>query len=94
LREGEEELRQLIEGIPQLIWRASADGSVEYHNQRLLAYHGQPMEEMRGMGFTKLIHPDDRERALKVRAEGSAAGSPFEYEARFWAATGGTVGFS
>jgi PAS domain S-box-containing protein len=88
LRESEEELRQLIEGIPQLIWRASADGSVEYHNQRLLAYHGRPMEEMRGTGFAKTIHPDDRERAMKARAEGMAASSHFEYEARLLGADG------
>lgn len=82
LRESEEELRQLIEGIPQLIWRATADGSVDYHNERLLAYHGRPMDEMRGWGIAKVMHPDDRDRTLKIRREALSTGTPFEFEAR------------
>ena len=82
LRESEQELRQLIEGIPQFIWRAAPDGSIEFHNQRLLAYHGRTMDEVRGWGFINTFHPDDRERVLKIRREGVSAAVPFEFETR------------
>ena len=82
LKESKEELRQLIEGIPQLLWRATPDGAVDYHNQRLLEYHGKSLEQVRGFGFASIIHPDDRERLLKTWRESVSSGTPFEVESR------------
>ncbi len=82
IRRNAEELRLLIEGIPQLIWTAGPDGSVEYHNGRLLAYHGRTIEEMRGNGSAAIVHPDDRDRAANVWNSALAARQPFEIESR------------
>jgi PAS domain S-box-containing protein len=82
IRQHEAELRQLIEGIPQLIWRAQPDGSVDYHNQRLLAYHGCPMAAMRGFGFATIIHPEEREGVLQVWREAVSTGARYELECR------------
>jgi PAS domain S-box-containing protein len=88
IRQDEEELRSLIEGIPQLIWRAQPDGSIDYHNQRLIAYHGRTMEEVRGFGYADLIHDDDRENAVKAWRKAVSTGTPYENQARLLGADG------
>jgi formate hydrogenlyase transcriptional activator len=88
IRQDEEELRLLIEGIPQLIWRAQPDGLIEYHNQRLLAYHGRTMEEVRGLGYANFIHADDRENAVKTWREAVSTGNPYESQSRLLGADG------
>jgi PAS domain S-box-containing protein len=88
IRQDEEELRSLIEGIPQLIWRAQPDGLIDYHNQRLLAYHGRTMEEVRGFGYANLIHADDREKAVKAWRQAVSRGTPYENHSRLLGADG------
>src|SRR5204863_195216 len=88
IRQDEEELRLLIEGIPQLIWRAQPDGSIEYHNQRLLAYHGRTMEEVRGFGYANLIHAEDRESAVQAWREAVSKGTSYESQSRLLGSDG------
>src|SRR5437879_2857194 len=45
VRANERELRLQTEVIPQHIWSALPDGSIDYCNQRLLTYLGRTMEE-------------------------------------------------
>jgi len=82
LRENERELRLQTEVIAQQIWSALPDGSIEYCNQRLLTYLGCSMEEMRGMGFLRFIHPEDRERVLAAWQQAVTEGSEYDLEAR------------
>ena len=82
LRKNERELRLQTEVIAQQIWSALPDGSFEYCNERLLTYHGCTMEEMRGLGFAKFIHPDDRDRVLNAWREAVLGGSVYDLEAR------------
>jgi formate hydrogenlyase transcriptional activator len=81
IKENERELRLQTEVIPQHIWSALPDGSVDYSNQSLRAYLGLTMEEMRLVG-TNFIHPDDRERALTAWQEATSQGTTYEVEAR------------
>lgn len=81
IRENERELRLQIEVIPQHIWSALPDGSVEYCNQGLLAYLGLTLEEMRLAGVD-FVHPDDRERVLRAWHEATSQGTAYEVEAR------------
>ena len=39
-KHAEDEMRALIDAIPQLVWIAGPDGSVTYNNQRLIDYTG------------------------------------------------------
>jgi PAS domain S-box-containing protein len=65
LRKSEGELRTLIDTIPALVFRAGADGNLEYMNKRLMSYMGSSVEQLRGRPWCDLIHPDDWERSLK-----------------------------
>ena len=65
LRKSEGELRTLIDTIPALVFRAGADGILEYMNKRLMSYMGRSIEQLRGRPWCDLIHPDDCEQSLK-----------------------------
>ncbi|HUX45852.1 MAG TPA: ATP-binding protein [Terracidiphilus sp.] len=88
IQESERQLRLLTEAIPQQIWRADAEGSVEYCNLPLRDYIGHSMEELHGRGFFAVVHPED---APLYRAGWQAAlnsGERFEAEVRVRSAAG------
>jgi PAS domain S-box-containing protein len=65
LRNSELALREIIEAIPALAWRARPDGHIDYVNKRLLEYLGSPLEEIIGWGWMNKVHQDDI--AFKVK---------------------------
>jgi PAS domain S-box-containing protein len=88
LSEREHQLRLLTEVIPQQIWSGTADGSIDYCNQRLLDYVGRTVGQMRGEGFMESIHADDRENFRRFWQEALSTGRPCEGEWRVRGADG------
>jgi PAS domain S-box-containing protein len=86
--ESEHRLRLLTEAIPQQIWRATADGKVEYCNQHLLDYVGLTTEQMLGGQFVSVIHPDDRDAFRELWAGALNAGTTLDGEWRIRGADG------
>ena len=82
LRESERNLRLFMETIPQMLWSAAPDGAIDYYNQRVLDYTGLSMHELRGAGWIKPIHPDERDAMTKVWIAAVAEGVPFKFEFR------------
>jgi PAS domain S-box-containing protein len=82
LQESERNLRLFMETIPQMLWSAVADGTIDYYNQRILDYTGLSLGELQGPGWVKPIHPDEREAITKVWAAAVAEGLPFTFEFR------------
>ena len=82
LRESERNLRLFMETIPQMLWSAAPDGAIDYYNQRVLDYTGLSMEELRGAGWIKPIHPDERDAMTKAWTAAVAEGVPFKFEFR------------
>jgi PAS domain S-box-containing protein len=74
--------RVLIDAIPQQIWSGPPDGRLDYFNERWRAYTGVGLEEARGDGWQRILHPDDRERVPKAWRESVLNGTPFEIEER------------
>jgi PAS domain S-box-containing protein len=64
LSDSERRYRFLADAVPQLIWTADADGLVDYYNARWIAFSGLPVEELRGSGWQRLLHPEDAERTV------------------------------
>jgi PAS domain S-box-containing protein len=87
VRENERELRLQTEAIPQHIWSALPDGSVDYCNQGLLAYLGLTMEGIRLAG-PNFIHPDDRDRVVGAWHQATSQGTAYEVEARMLGSDG------
>jgi formate hydrogenlyase transcriptional activator len=88
LAQSESRLRFTIDAIPQQIWSSPVDGSNDFANQRLLSYVGMSLEQLKGDGWEKILHPDDRERVLKAWEESVAHGTPSEVEERHRGADG------
>jgi len=80
--EGEFRLRKVMDTIPEFVWSALPDGSVEFCNQRWLSYTGMALDEVKGWGWAAAIHPQDI-RDLQERWRAALTnGTPLEAEAR------------
>ncbi|MFL5272879.1 MAG: PAS domain S-box protein [Anaeromyxobacteraceae bacterium] len=69
LQQSEERSRRWLDALPSLAWRCDATGAWLECNSRWLTYTGQSPEEVRGEGWMRALHPDDRERVAKVVRE-------------------------
>jgi PAS domain S-box-containing protein len=79
----EERQRALVEGIPQLVWRATDGGDWTWSSPQWSAYTGLSKEESRGQGWLAALHPDDREGARAAWAS-AEAGTTLEMEGRLF----------
>jgi formate hydrogenlyase transcriptional activator len=64
LTRSEARLQATIDTVPSLVWRASADGSKEFLNQRWHEYTGLSPDEAHGWGWKVAVHPGDLTRLL------------------------------
>jgi PAS domain S-box-containing protein len=78
----EEQIRQLADYLPQIIWTATPDGNVEYYNQRFYEYTGVNFAIAKGWGWQHLFPPEDADRAKKAWTESIGTGKPYELEYR------------
>ncbi|HEX8528506.1 MAG TPA: CHASE3 domain-containing protein, partial [Cytophagales bacterium] len=88
LHRGQREFAFLTEFIPQLVWRASPAGKVEYFNGRWYQYTGQTPDEALHDGWGRVIHPEDFERTVDVWQEALRTGNPYRIEYRLRKADG------
>jgi PAS domain S-box-containing protein len=83
IREGERELQQILDLVPQHIGVLGPDGRPLYANRTTLEYLGVEIDNWRDEtprhGF---VHPDDRERSLGERKRRFLEGVPHEIEVR------------
>src|ERR1700735_1451840 len=82
IRQQEEELRNVVDTIPALVWSAQHDGSNAYVNKRFTEYMGASPDLTTGSGWQALVHPDDLERHVGKWMEAVATGKPHESEVR------------
>ncbi|KQT13524.1 hybrid sensor histidine kinase/response regulator [Ramlibacter sp. Leaf400] len=57
---GHHRLQALAANTSTLVWFTAPDGSVTQQNPSWSAFTGQAMEDYRGWGWMKAVHPDDR----------------------------------
>lgn len=81
LRETERRLEVLMEGIPQLVWRALGEGDWTWSNPQWSEYTGIGFEDSKGRGWLDAFHPDDRATVRSAWSAARAKGQ-FEVEAR------------
>ncbi|MDQ2770345.1 MAG: PAS domain-containing protein, partial [Bacteroidota bacterium] len=81
LADSEEEQRIQAESIPQQVWTARPDGSVDYYNHRTAAYLGAPMKANGPEHWLSFVHPDDR-ATMQERWRAAIATQRY-YEAEF-----------
>ena len=88
LRESEARHRALIEGIPQLVWRAVDGGEWTWSNPQWAAFTGLSPQQSLGFGWIAALHPSDRAPARAFWRSAESTGQ-LEMEGRILhAATG------
>ncbi len=80
----EERFRKLAESIPQQVWIANTDGSIEYVNQRSLNYFCCTQAELLGWQWLKMIHSEDVLNTLTAWNYALVTGTNYEIEFRLY----------
>lgn len=81
-RERELYFHTIAEAVPEIIWTATPDGQDDYFNQRCFDFTGSTLEEMRGMGWKIIVHPDDVDNCVSRWQNALRVGEPYEIEYR------------
>lgn len=82
LRQRETDFRRLADAMPQLVWTARPDGSVEYYNERRTLYGGLAPGADGTWEWAPVVHPDDSDRTIAAWETALEAGQPYECEHR------------
>ncbi|HEY9403438.1 MAG TPA: ATP-binding protein [Pyrinomonadaceae bacterium] len=78
----EQRYRFLAEAIPQQVWTAQPDGSLDYVNQQTVEYFSRSNAEMIGDNWQQVIHPDDLPACLERWQKALRTGEVYEVEFR------------
>ncbi len=83
LRQGQEELREIVDLIPQTINVLNPDGKTIYANRVALEYTGLSLDEVQSGDFRdRVFHPEDVQRLREERQKNLSGTVPFENEQR------------
>ena len=82
LKESEALFRTLAEAIPQIVWMAHPDGRIFYLNPQWARYTGMALEESAGLGCLRIIHPDDKQRAVDTWKQARETDGVYALECR------------
>jgi PAS domain S-box-containing protein len=81
LRESESRFREMADHVPVLIWINEEHGCV-FVNSEYIKYTGRRLEQIAGMGWADLVHPDDLQQYADRYREAVSRRAPFEAEVR------------
>jgi len=90
LRESEARLRVLADAMPQIVFTAKPDGTVDYFNRKWYELTGSPADDVSAEAWMAALHPSDRPAGAESWLASVRAGRPHENEARIWSAVAGT----
>jgi PAS domain S-box-containing protein len=76
----EQQLRLLVDGLPELAWTARPDGFIDFYNARWYEYTGTTFEQMQGWGWRTVHDPALLESVTERWTHSLATGEPFEME--------------
>jgi PAS domain S-box-containing protein len=76
------DLGEIVDALPGLVWTARPDGSVEFLNARWLEFTGIPIDQAVPEGWLSAIHPEDVATFHRSWRAIRASGKPGEIEAR------------
>lgn len=80
LQEGADRLKMVLESLPQMAWTTSPAGEATFFSDNWHLFTGQSKEAALGYGWTKALHPDYKDAALKAWQTALATGTPIEHE--------------
>ena len=80
----------LLDALPEIVWTARPDGSIDFYNARWFAYTGLSRQESFGWGWKPAVHPDELDPTVEAWERSVRLGEPFEAEARLRRAADGS----
>jgi rsbT co-antagonist protein RsbR len=83
LRLSEERFRMLTTSVPVGIFETDGAGQCLFVNERWSKITGITSEEARGSGWTRTLHPEDREQVFSAWTAAAQQGREFAMEYRF-----------
>ena len=88
LRESEERFRLMADTAPVLVWRADVEKRRDFFNRPWLEFTDRTIEQERGDGWTRGVHPEDLDRCLSSYVSAFDARRTFRAEYRLRRADG------
>jgi hypothetical protein len=88
LRESEQSLRLILDGIAGLVAIMNATGEVEVVNRQASEYFGKTPEEMKGWATSDAVHPDDLPGVMSAWMHSVETVSPYDVDHRLRRADG------
>ena len=73
---------RLLEAAPVLIWSATLDRSNDWFSPSWTSYTGRSAEELAGDGWMRVVHPEDLDRCVGIRATSFDARASFSMDFR------------
>jgi PAS domain S-box-containing protein len=82
--------RTITNAMPQMVWTALPDGTIDYHNDQFYEFIGLPPGEIEGAAWAEaLLHPDDRQAGREIWQRSVVRGEPYEMTYRVRHRSGG-----
>jgi PAS domain S-box-containing protein len=88
LRESEARFRQLADSMPQVIWTARPDGTVDYYNERVRELSGARRLDDGSWQWEAVLHPDDAQATEEAWTCALRTGERYELAHRIRRADG------
>jgi PAS domain S-box-containing protein len=82
LTETRNQLTQLSNFMPQMVWSTRADGYHDFYNKQWYDFVGLSYEDTKAEGWATVLHPDDEEYTWKVWNESLQTGKLYETKYR------------
>ncbi len=83
-----ERFRELANAMPQLVWTARPDGTVDYYNDRVCEFEGIRQDADGNWIWEPVLHPDDVQRTLAAWEHAVRTGTPYQMAHRVRRADG------
>ena len=78
LGEREREARMIVDSVPGLVATLTATGEMESVNERVLAYCGRTLEQLKQWETSDTVHPDDLPLTSSIISGAMKSGDPYE----------------
>lgn len=88
IQENEKRFRMLADSMPQLVWVADSDGSINFYNNRVSEFSGASKNKDGRWHWKSMLHPDDFEATTKAWEYSLRSGEPYVSEQRIKLANG------
>jgi diguanylate cyclase (GGDEF)-like protein/PAS domain S-box-containing protein len=72
----------MAEAVPEILWTADPSGADDFFNRRCFDYTGMTFEQLRGAGWTVIVHPDDLPVCAEKWESALHTGEPYNVQYR------------